>query len=383
MTNTNQVEIDFGPLSGLMSDDAVSKIMVNSPDQVYIEQEGKLHRVDVSFKNNDHIIEFINKLLASINANVQISPDRPHASARFSDGSRLQAFVPPIAVSGPSLTISKSLPDLLWTLEHLLTFGSLSQDMADFLQTCVQARLNIIIAGGVNSGKATLFNVIASTIPVEERIVTVEEEAEFRLRHKHVVTLESRPANQEGQGEISVQDLLRLVPRARPDRVLIGELRGPEVLEALRLMDLGYEGMMTLMFADNPQEALERLEMMVKLNDPNLPASYLRALIGSAVNLVVQINQLEDGKRKITRITEVASLRGGDYDLRDVFVFQREGFEQGKVIGHFESHPVSVSLMRRMEARDITLPPSLVVATGEEYIKPEFGLPAEQKVTSA
>jgi pilus assembly protein CpaF len=240
--------------------------------------------------------------------------------------------------------------------------------MADFLQSCVQARLNILIAGGVNSGKTTLFNVIASTIPAEERIVTVEEEAEFRLRHKHVVTLEGRPANQEGQGEISVQDLLRMVPRARPDRILIGELRGSEVLEALRLMDLGYEGMMTLMFADNPQEALERLEMMVKLNDPNLPASYLRALIGSAVNLVVQLNQLEDGRRKITRITEVASLRGGDYDLRDVFVFQRGGFEQGKVVGHFESHPVSVSLMRRMEARHITLPPSLLVATDEGQV---------------
>jgi pilus assembly protein CpaF len=359
--------MDIGLLQPLLEDETVSKIMVNGPDQVYVERHGQLlQRVEVSFENNDHIIDVINQLLRTINDDVQLSPDHPYATARFSDGSRLQAFIPPIAVSGPNLTIHKASQDIL-TLENLLTFGSFNQEMADFFRACVQARLNIVVAGGVNSGKTTLFNAIASTIPAEERIVTIEETAEFRLQHQHVITLESRPANRAGQGEISVRDLLQMVPRARPDRILIGELRGPEVLAALRLMDQGYDGTMTLMFADNPQEALERLEMMIKLDEPNLPASYLRALISSTVDLVVQLNRLEDGSRKVTRITEVLSLGGGDYDLHDVFVYQREGFDRQRkrFTGRFESHPVSVNLMQRMEARGITLPPSLVVPTDE------------------
>lgn len=319
----------------------------------------------MTFRDNEHIIEVINNLLAFINPNVQVSLDYPHAAARFPDGTRMQAFIPPIAISGPSLTIRKALGVEL-TLDNYLTWGTVNEEMADFLAACVKARLNIIVTGSVGGGKTTLLQILASVISAEERIVTVEEEAEFRLQHEHVVTLECRPPDREGKGEISIRDLLRMIPRANPNHILIGELNGPEALEALRLMDKGYDGTMTTIFGDSPQEALERLEMMIKLNDPNLPASYLRSLIGSAVDLVVQQNRLEDGRRKVVRVTEVLPVRGGDYDLHDVFVFQREGFEGGKVVGRFQSYPVGVHLMRRMEALGITLPPSLVVATEEK-----------------
>jgi pilus assembly protein CpaF len=372
MANTAQLEINFGPLQELINDDAIGHIMINGADQVYIERRGKLHKAEVSFRDNEHVIELINSLLASVNPSVQVSPDRPCADMRFPDGTRMQAFISPVAVSGPSLTIRKG-PRHALTLDNLLTFGTLNDDMADFLQACVKARLNIVVAGGVGSGKTTLLNILASTIPVEERIVTVEEEAEFHLRQEHVLTLESRPPDMEGKGKVSVKDLLRMVPRARPDRVLIGDLSGSEVMDVLRLMDKGYDGTMTAIHSNSPQEALERIEMMVKMNEPNLPVSYLRSLIGSAVDLVVQQNRLEDGSRKVVRITEVLPVAGGDYDLHDVFVFRREGFEKGRVVGGFESHQVSLGLMRRMEARRIALPPCLIATEEGQHAGEESG----------
>ena len=370
MTGSIKPQIDFGPLQDLINDEDVRTIMVNGPEQVYIERHREQLKADVTFRDNEHIIELINRLLAAVHPDTQISADFPHADARFPDGTRLQAFIPPIAVSGPSLTIRKAIrPEL--TLENYLDWGTLNEDMADFLAACVKARLNIIATGSVGGGKTTLLSVLASVIPAEERIVTVEEEAEFRLRQERVVALERRPPNREGKGEISVGDLLRMIPRAKPKRILIGELNGPEALEALRLMDKGYDGTMTTIFGNSPQEALDRLEMMIKLSDPNLPTPYLRSLIGSAVDLIVQQNRLEDGRRKVVRITEVLAVRGGDYELHDVFVFLQEGFESGQVVGRFESHPVSVHLMRRMEALGIALPPSLVVATAEREVSEE------------
>lgn len=368
---SDQIEIDFGPLEELINNDAVRQIMVNGPDQVYVEveREGKLHKTEVAFRDSQHIIDVINSLLASINPDVQVSSDYPCVNARFSDGTRMQAFIPPIAISGPSLTIRKATRHTL-TFDNLVTWGTLNEDMADFLKACVKARLNIIIAGGVNSGKTPLLNVLASTIPAQERIVTVEAEAEFRLKQEqHVVALERRPASLEGKGEISVKDLLRMIPQARPDRILIGELNGPEVSEALWLMDKGYDGTMTAIFANSPQEALENLEMMVKRHDPNLPVPYLRSLIGSAVDLIVQSNRLEDGSRKVVHITEVSPVRGGDYDLHDVFLFLEEGYdERGRAKGSFQARSVSTRLRQRMEALGINLPPDLV-AVAEEKVE--------------
>jgi pilus assembly protein CpaF len=363
MTHLN--EIDFGPLQELIDDEDVNTIMVNGPDQVYVEQHRKLHRTDVKFRDGEHIVRVINSLMAFVNPDTQVSPDYPYADARFPDGTRMQAFIPPIAISGPNLTIRKAIrPEL--TLDNYRAWETVSEDMAGFLRACVEARLNIVITGSVGGGKTTLLSVLASAIPADERIVTIEREAELRLQQEHVVSLEARSSNREGQGEISIRDLLRLVSRAKPNRILIGELDGPEALEALRLMDKGYDGTMATIFGGSPQEALERIEMMIKLSDPNLPVPYLRSLIGSAIDLVVQQNRLEDGWRKVVRITEVLSVRGGDYSLHDVFVFQREGFERGTVVGRFESRPVSLSLMHRMEALGIRLPPDLVIATEED-----------------
>jgi pilus assembly protein CpaF len=365
--STRQPEVDFGPLKELVQDEDVREIMVNGPHQVYVEErKGKLRKTEVTFRDSQHIIDVINGLLASINPDVQVNPDYPHADARFPDGTRMQAFIPPITISGPSLTIRKVATGPTLTLDNLLSWRTLNEDMSDLLKACVKARLNIIVAGSVGSGKTTALNILASSIPAEERIVTVEEEAEFRLSQEHVVALESRPPNWEGKGEISVKDLLRMVPRARPDRILIGDLTGPEVLEALRLMDKGYDGTMITISANSPQEALERMEMMVKMNDPNLPVSYLRLLIGSAVDLVVQMNRLEDGSRKVVRITEVLPVRGGDYDLHDVFLFLEEGYDkQGRIKGSFQARPVSTRLRQRMETLGINLPPELVAVSEE------------------
>jgi len=366
MADPTRSSIDFGPLEELVHDDTVSEIMVNGPHNVFVARGRKLEKISLSFESDDHLKRVIDRILSPLGG--RLDESSPMVEARLPDGSRLHAIIPPLSLSGPTLTIRK-FPKQSITFENLIAWGSLSQDTADFLKACVKARLNIIVAGGVNSGKTTLMNIIASAIPAEERIVTVEGMAELRLPQEHVVTLESRPPNIEGKGAITIRDLVLSCQRMRPDRVLIGELSGPEVLDVLRLMDKGYDGTVTTVFANSPQEALERIEMMVKMDAPNLPVSYLRSLIGSAVNLVVQQNRLEDGSRKVIRVTEVLPLRGGDYELNDVFAFQWERFDRdkGRVIGKFESHPVSLSLARRMEARRIILPPSILPVTeGEE-----------------
>lgn len=357
MVHLDQSRFDFGPLEAFVRDDTVSVIMVNGLHDVFVERSGKLEQVDLAFENDDHLMGVIRRILEPMGG--RLDEGSPIVEARLPDGSRLHALIPPLSLNGPTLTIRKFHKYSL-TFENLLAFGSLNEDMADFLKACVAASLNIIVAGGVNSGKTTLMNIIASSIPPEERIVTIEATAQLRLPQTHVVTLESRPPNVEGKGAVTVRDLVITCPKMRPDRILIGELNGPEVLEVLRLMDKGFDGTITTVFANSPQEALERIEMMVKMNDPNMPVSYLRSLIGSAVDLVVQQNRLEDGSRKVVRVAEALPVRGGDYGLHDVFVFQWEGFEKGRVVGKFESHPVSLGLMRRMEARRIALPPSLI-----------------------
>jgi pilus assembly protein CpaF len=354
--------LGFGLLEPFLADESITEIMVNGPHTIFVERQGRLEEVDLSFENDAHLMRIINRILEPLGRRPDESS--PIVEARLADGSRVHVIIPPLSLVGPTLTIRK-FPKFTLTFERLVAFGTLTEDMVDFLRACIAGRLNLIIAGGVGSGKATLGNRIAEFIPAEERIVTIEETAELRFRHKHVVALESRPPDAEGKGGVTLRDLVITCRRMRPDRVLIGELLGSEVLEVLRLMDMGFEGTMSSIHANSPQEALERIEMMVKMSDPNLPVSYLRSLISSAIDLVVQQSRLEDGSRKVTRITEVLAVRGGDYELHDVFVFQREGFEKGRVVGKFESHPVSLGLMRRMEAHGIILPPSLLPETAE------------------
>jgi pilus assembly protein CpaF len=356
MANSTQPEVDFGLLAELFKDDTVDEIMVNGPQNIYVDRD-KLEKVDLSFKNTDHLMRTIDSILSSLG--IHIDENAPIVQARLSDGSRIHVIIPPLTLTGPALTIRK-VSSFVLTLDHLQSFGSFNEKMADFLRACVQAKLNIIVSGNMGSGKTTLLNAIASTIPADERIVTIEETAEYRLPQEHVVALESRPTSIQGKGAVTIQDLVNTSRYMRADRILVGELSGAEVLDVLRLMDKGYNGTMTSIHADSPQDALANLEMLIKMNDPDLPVSYLRLLIGSAVDLVVQQFRLDDGRRKVVRITEVLPVRGGDYELHDVFIFQRDDLVSGRVTGDFESHPVSAGLMRRMDARNIVLPPSLL-----------------------
>lgn len=365
MADSTQLEIDFGPLEELINDDTISEIMVNGPHTVFVERKGKLEEVDISFEHDAHLMRFIDCILQPMGR--RLDESSPMVDVRLPDGSRVNIVIPPLSLIGPTLTIRKFFRKGMLTFDKLLDWGALNEDMADFLKACVEARLNIIVVGGVGSGKTTLLSIIASTIPAEERIVTIESATELRLPQKHVVALESLPPNVEGKGEITIRDLVINSLRMRPDRIIVGECRGGEVLNVLQAMNMGHDGIMTSVHADSPPEALERLEMMVKMSEPNLPVSYLRSLIGSAVDLVVQVNRLDDGSRKVVRVTEVLPVRGGDYDLRDVFLFLAEGYDkQGRVKGSFQARSVSAQLRRRMEVLGINLPPKLVTVVEEE-----------------
>ena len=368
MADLPQAKIDLGPLEGLIADDTVSKIYVNGPYDIFVRRRG-IEKVDLAFESEQQLRKIIEQILAPLGR--RLDENSPMAAVRLSDGSRLHVILPPVALNGCTLTIHKPSTKLI-ALGDLRAWGAISKDMATFLDACVKARLNVVVSGGVNSGKTTLVNALASTIPTEERIVTIEEMVEFRLPQKHVVTLESHPPDAEGRGQVTIHDLVLACPDMGPNRVLVGELNGAETLEVLRLMDRGYDGMMTTVSANSPQEALERIEMMVKMNSPNLPVSYLRLLIGSAIDLILQGIRLEDGTRKVARVTEVLRNTGAGYDLNDVFAFQRTGVEGGRVIGRFESYPISSSL--RQHVQDLGLYaalPSPLVASLEGEERPD------------
>jgi pilus assembly protein CpaF len=366
--NTKQSAVDYGLLQELFDDKQVSQIMVNGFDQVYIRSHGKLEKREVPFKDNDDVMRTIEGILAPLDAHADES--RPIVQARLIDRSRVYIVIPPLALSGPTLTILKS-SDTVLSVDDLVSFGSMTKEMKTFLQICIQAKLNILAAGNVGSGKTTVLNAMAEAIPTDERIITIEEVSEFRLpNHEHVVSLESRPPNAEGKGAIPMRDLIVGSRQMRPDRIIIGELHGPEVLDVLRLMNRGFDGTLTSVHADSPLDALEHLELLVKMYNPHLPVSYLRSLIGSAIDLIVQAFRLEDGRRKIVRITEVAVGTEGNYETHDVFAFQRDDFvTKEQVTGHSESYPITEILLRRIKERDPNLlpdlPPGLLPPTQE------------------
>ena len=350
-----QPEIDFGPLKELMADSSVTDIMVNGPYQVYIQRQGKMEKANLVFENSDHLMQTIQTMLSPLG--IHLYERSPIVNARLPDGSRLNAVIPPLALNGPALTIRKLFKYLL-NFEKIVSFKSLTEEMADFLKVCAAVRLNLLISGGMGSGKTVLLNIIASHIPEKERIITIENETSLRLPQSHVVSLESRSADMEEKGAVTIRDLLLNCLYMRPDRILVDELGGSEVFDALRLMDKGYSIMSTI-GADSPLGALERLEMVAKINDPNLPTAYLRSLISSTIDLVVQQNRLEDSTRKIVRISEVQAITGGEYVLNDVYAFQRKDFLNNRVIGHFESHPLSQTLQQKIESSGGRVSPEL------------------------
>ncbi|MBS2021923.1 MAG: CpaF family protein [Deltaproteobacteria bacterium] len=325
--------LGLGPLEIYLADESISEIMVNSHSQVYVEREGKLQRVDKVFSSDQAVLGVIERIVAPLGRHVDESS--PMVDARLADGSRVNAIIPPLALKGPTITIRKFKREKL-TANHLIDFGALTEQMAEFLETCVKVRRNIVISGGTGSGKTTLLNVLSSFIPQGERIVTIEDAAELQLPQDHWVQLESRPSNIEGKGQIAIRDLVRNSLRMRPDRIVIGECRGGEALDMLQAMNTGHDGSLTTLHANTPRDALARLETMVLMSGMDLPVKAIREQIGSAVNLIVQQTRFADGSRKVTAVSEISGMETDIITMQDIFTFKQDGFDaEGRVVGKF------------------------------------------------
>ena len=324
----------YGPISELLKDPDITEIMVNDTDEIYIELNGRVVKDDsVSFINHDHIIRTIQRMIQPLGRTIDTAT--PMVDARLIDGSRLNAVIPPLSLRGPVLTIRKFKPELA-NIDDFLRNGTLTPYMARFLEACVQAKLNIIICGGTGGGKTTLLNVLSSFIGKEERIITIEDAAELKLEQEHVISLETRLTNYEGQGEITVRDLVINSLRMRPDRIIVGEVRGKEAFDMLQAMNTGHNGSITTMHANSPVDALNRLETMILMAGMEIPVKALREYIENAIDIVVQIQRLADGKRKITSISEVVGFKEEMIELREVFSFRQKGLtDKGEVIGEF------------------------------------------------
>ena len=348
--------IGLGPLEPLLRDESITEIMVNGPRQVYIERSGKLELTNVVFQNDDHVMRIIDRIIAPIGRRVDESS--PMVDARLTDGSRVNAIIPPLSLVGPVVTIRKFAASP-FTTDDLIRFGTATADMFDFLRACVEARLNIFVSGGTGSGKTTTLNVLSSFIPNDERIVTIEDAAELQLRQEHVVTLESRPPNIEGKGEIPIRELVLNALRMRPDRIVVGECRSGEALDMLQAMNTGHDGSMTTGHANTPRDMLSRLETMVLMAGVDLPLRAIREQIASAVDLIVQQSRLKDGTRKIVNITEVQGMEGDVIVMQDVFVFEQTGVVEGKIQGRLKPTGIRPKFVEKFEIMGINLPPGL------------------------
>jgi pilus assembly protein CpaF len=330
--------------------------MVNGPKNVYIERKGKLHRVPVTFENNDHVMRVIDRIVAPLGR--RIDESSPYVDARLPDGSRVNAVIPPISLVGPTLTIRKFSKNPI-TVEQLIQFGSATSEAIQFLKACVESRLNVLISGGTGSGKTTLLNIMSGFIPDDERIITIENAAELQLRQEHVVTLESRPPNIEGRGEITIRDLVINSLRMRPERIIVGECRGGETLDMLQAMNTGHDGSMTTAHANSPRDALSRVETMCLMAGMDLPVRAIREQTASAVDVICQQSRMRDGTRKITHITEVSGMEGDVITMTDIFIFDQTGVEGGKIIGRLRPTGLRPKFIDKMEAAGINLPPSI------------------------
>ena len=325
--------LGLGPLEPYLADDTVSEIMVNGPNQVYVEREGCLERVEKAFSSPQAVLAVIERIVAPLGRHVDESS--PLVDARLRDGSRVNAIIPPLALKGPCLTIRKFKRELL-TMEHLIGYGTLTPQIAQFLDTCVKVRRNLVISGGTGSGKTTLLNILSGCVPEQERIVTIEDAAELQLAQEHWIQLESRPPNIEGKGQITIRDLVRNALRMRPDRIVVGECRGGEALDMLQAMNTGHDGSLTTLHANSTRDALARMETMVLMSGMDLPVRAIREQIASAVHLVIQQTRFADGSRRVTAISEVSGMEMDVITMQDIFQFQQEGFDdQGAVVGRF------------------------------------------------
>ncbi|MBA3314470.1 MAG: CpaF family protein [Planctomycetaceae bacterium] len=350
----------FGPLEMLLKEEGVADIMINGPKNVFIEKQGRIIKSNVTFRDNQHLMQILDRIVSKVGR--RIDETSPMCDARLPDGSRVNAIIPPLALDGPSLTIRRFGSNPL-TLEDLLKFGAFTPEMVMLLEGSMKARLNIIVSGGTGSGKTTLLNTLSSFIPADQRVLTIEDAAELQLQQPHVLRLETRPPNIEGKGQVTATDLVKNALRMRPDRIIIGECRGPEALDMLQAMNTGHEGSLTTIHANTPRDAVSRLETMISMGGIELPIRALRQQFASAVNLIIQANRLQGGPRKVTHITEVVGMEGDTVIMQDIFLFVKDGIdENGKAFGHFEATGVRPSFMARLEQSGIRLPANLFAA---------------------
>jgi pilus assembly protein CpaF len=348
--------LGFGPLEPLLADEAITEIMVNGAKNVYIERQGKVERVPVSFESDDHVMRIIDRIVSPMGR--RIDESSPYVDARLPDGSRVNAVIPPISLVGPVLTIRK-FAKIPITIENLISFGTLTTEAIEFLKACVVSRLNVVISGGTGSGKTTLLNILSQFIPADERIITIENAAELQLRQEHVVSLESRPPNIEGRGEVTIRDLVVNALRMRPERIVVGEVRDDAALDMLQAMNTGHDGSMTTLHSNSPRDTLARLETMVMMAGMDLPSRAIREQIASAINLIVHQERLRDGSRHVTYITEIQGMEGEVITMTDLFVFEQTGIESGRVIGRLRPTGLRPKFMDRIEASGIHLPASV------------------------
>jgi len=355
----------FGPLEILLKQQDVSDIMINGPKHVFVERNGQIERSNVVFRDNDHLLQILDRIVSKMGR--RVDETSPMVDARLPDGSRLNAVIPPLALDGPSLTIRKFGSNPLG-LEDLLNFGAFSPEMAMLLEGVIKARLNIIISGGTGSGKTTLLNTLSSFIPGDQRVITIEDAAELQLQQDHVLRLETRPPNIEGKGQITATDLVKNALRMRPDRIIIGECRGAETLDMLQAMNTGHEGSLTTIHANSPRDGVSRMETMIAMGGIELPMKALRQQFTAAVDLIIQVNRLQGGPRKVTHITEVLGMEQDTVIMQDIFLFVQEGIsDEGKAYGHFEATGVRPAFMDRLEASGVRLPSNLFAARNMNY----------------
>ena len=344
----------YGPIEELVQNSAYSEIMVNGPDMVYVEEKGKLKLTDIKFRDEEHLMNIINRIVSNIGRHVDEAS--PMVDARLADGSRVNAIIPPLSLIGPVLTIRKFGKKPI-TAQQLLQFGSMNPDMLHFLEACVKGKLNIVVAGGTGSGKTTLLNVLSSYIPEDERIVTIEDAAEVQLKQKHVITLEARPANLEGKGAVTIRNLVKNALRMRPDRIIVGEVRSEETLDMLQAMNTGHDGSLTTTHANSPRDTVARLETMVLMSGMELPLRAIRDQISSAIDIIVQQSRLRDGTRKITSITEIIGMEGDVVSMQDIFVYDTDGTvdASGKFVGSFRATGVRPNCLEKIRGNGVTV----------------------------
>ena len=352
--NMIQNEINgYGPITELLKDDSITEIMVNAPDEIYVEVDGKITKEEsTSFINDKHIIRTIQRIVQPLGRTIDTA--NPMVDARLRDGSRLNAIIPPLSLTGPILTIRKFAKNLE-SIDDLLLKGTLTNDMALFLEASVKAKLNILVSGGTGTGKTTILNILSNFIGEDERIITIEDAAELRLKQHHVISLETRMSNYEGEGEVTVRDLVRNSLRMRPDRIIVGEVRGKEAFDMMQAMNTGHEGSLTTLHANGPVDALNRLETMILMNEMSIPVSAVRGYIENAIDIIIQVDRLTDGRRKITCISEVDGMKDGNIIVKDIFNYIQNGTEDdGTVVGDFIQQKYTPKVFDKIKRRGIT-----------------------------